>query len=69
MSTESATVRRLLVPLLDACVQLGIERRQMYRLIDAGAVRRVKIGARVYIPQEDIDAYYQTALAQADGVA
>ena len=35
----------------------GISRRQVYKLIDAGELQRVKIGARAFLVRESIDAY------------
>ncbi len=38
--------------------ELGrISRRKVYKLIDAGEVQRVKIGARAFLVRESIDAY------------
>ena len=35
----------------------GISRRQVYKLIDAGELQRVKIGARTFLVRKSIDAY------------
>lgn len=35
----------------------GISRRQVYKLIDAGDLQRVKIGARAFLVRKSIDAY------------
>ena len=35
----------------------GISRRQVYKLIDAGELQRVKIGARAFLVRKSIDAY------------
>ena len=39
----------------EAAAQLSVSRRHLYRLIDTGAIRRVKIGQRVVIPASEID--------------
>ena len=38
----------------DAAAALGLSRRTIYNLIDAGKVRKVKIGRRSVIPAADI---------------
>lgn len=38
----------------DAAAALGLSRRTIYNLIDAGKVRKVKIGRRSVIPATDI---------------
>lgn len=35
----------------------GISRRQVYKLIDAGELQRVKIGTRAFLVRNSIDAY------------
>lgn len=35
----------------------GISRRQVYKLIDAGELQRVKIGSRAFLIRQSIDAY------------
>lgn len=39
-----------------AAAGLGISRRQVYRLIQAGTLRKVKIGRRSLIPTADLHA-------------
>ncbi|MEE4154363.1 MAG: helix-turn-helix domain-containing protein [Erythrobacter sp.] len=38
----------------DAAAALGLSRRSIYNLIDAGQIRKVKIGRRSVIPATDI---------------
>ncbi len=41
--------------ILEACRQLTISRTTLYRLIDDGKIRRVKLGKRALIPSSEID--------------
>ena len=48
----------------------GPSRTRTYELFDEGALRRVKFGARTYIPIEDAEAWRDELLrAQADEAA
>lgn len=47
----------------DAAVALGLSRRSIYNLIDAGRIRKVKIGRRSLIPATDILALMPEAAA------
>lgn len=47
----------------DAAAALGLSRRTIYNLIDAGRVRKVKIGRRSVIPATDILALMPEAEA------
>lgn len=47
----------------DAAAALGLSRRTIYNLIDAGRVRKVKIGRRSVIPATDILALMPEAAA------
>lgn len=38
----------------EACWQLGISRTTLYRLMNEGTIRRVKLGKRVLIPSSEI---------------
>lgn len=42
---------------------LGIGRSTIYKLIEAGELSRVKIGANALIPAEDVDALLQRRAA------
>jgi excisionase family DNA binding protein len=50
--TVSETVRLLTVP--QACETLNISRMSLYRLMETGDLRRVKIGRSVRIRVEDV---------------
>jgi excisionase family DNA binding protein len=47
----------------DAAAALGLSRRSIYNLIDAGRIRKVKIGRRSLIPATDILALMPEAAA------
>lgn len=47
----------------DAAAALGLSRRTIYNLIDAGQIRKVKIGRRSLIPATDILALMPEAAA------
>jgi excisionase family DNA binding protein len=51
------TAQRKLCTISDVCEQLSVGRSTVYQLIDAGSLRRVKVGARALIPQADVDAF------------
>lgn len=50
-----ATARPAAYSIDQAAKQLSISRTGVYRLIDAGQIRRVKIGHRSVIPATEID--------------
>jgi excisionase family DNA binding protein len=50
-------IERKFASIPDVCEQLSISRSTLYQLIDDGALRRVKVGARALIPQVDVDAF------------
>jgi excisionase family DNA binding protein len=47
----------------DAAAALGLSRRSIYNLIEAGRIRKVKIGRRSLIPATDILALMPEAAA------
>ncbi len=47
----------------DAARMLGISRRQIYRLIAAGGLRKVKAGRRSLVPKADLVAFADGAAA------
>lgn len=49
-------VQRKFSTIPDVCGQLSVGRSTVYKLIDDGTLRRVKIGARTLIPQADVDS-------------
>ena len=51
------TAQRKLCTISDVGEQLSVGRSTVYQLIDAGSLRRVKVGARALIPQADVDAF------------
>ncbi|MBA4192363.1 MAG: DNA-binding protein [Planctomycetaceae bacterium] len=40
--------------LIDAATYLGVSRRHLHRLIDAGRVRVTRIGRRVLVPDSEV---------------
>ena len=52
----SSTVNPLVVTVAQAAELLGLSRAKIYLLIDAGDLRRVKIGRATRIPFSDIEA-------------
>lgn len=46
-----------------AAKSLGISRRQIYRLIQRGTLRKVKAGRRSLIPEADLRAFAHGVLA------
>lgn len=49
-SENAAQLEPISVDILDACRLTGVGRSKMYELMDAGAVRSVKVGRRRLIP-------------------
>jgi excisionase family DNA binding protein len=45
----------------DAAAALGVSQRTIYNLIDAGKLRRVKVGRRSLIPATDLRALVEAA--------
>lgn len=63
MKTPDITpVQRKFSTIPNVCEQLNVGRSTVYGLIDAGTLRRVKIGARSLIPQVDVDAFVAALL-------
>lgn len=48
---------RLLHPIPDAAVVLGIGRSTLYELIAAGQIKTVKIGRRTLVAQDELERY------------
>jgi|DEB0MinimDraft_3_1074331.scaffolds.fasta_scaffold254855_2 excisionase family DNA binding protein len=55
-----------LVTVDDAADRLGVSRSTVYRLLDAGTLRRVKLGHSVRIRLDDIDHLIETATVDPD---
>ena len=50
----------------EACRYLSISRATLYRLMDAGNIRRVRIGGAVRFRPDDLDAFIDASLDTAD---
>jgi len=59
----SSTVNPLVVTVAQAAELLGLSRAKIYLLIDAGDLRRVKIGRATRIPVVDITALIEDGIA------
>ena len=57
------TTQPLLVSPADAAIMLGLSRAKIYLLIDAGKLRRVKIGRATRIPTADLIALIEDGIA------
>lgn len=55
MQTAHDTTRRLAYPIPESAYLLGISARGLYRLIDAGHLRTVKLGRRRLVPADELD--------------
>lgn len=55
MPTKSDSTNRAAYTIPEAAEQLTISRASLYRLIDRGEIRRVKIGQRSVIPADEIN--------------
>ena len=53
----------------EACRYLSISRATLYRLMDAGNIRRVRIGGSVRFRPDDLDAFIDASLDTADADA
>lgn len=49
----------------EACSRLGIGRSTLYRLIGEGAIRPIRIGHRVLVPESELQRYIASLLEQA----
>ena len=52
---QEAKDDRLLIPAVQAARNIGITRRTLRNRINAGLVRSVRVGPRVYIPKTEIE--------------
>jgi hypothetical protein len=52
---QEAKDDRLLIPAVQAARNIGITRRTLRNRINAGLVRSVRVGPRVYIPKAEIE--------------
>jgi len=56
-------------PIPAACARLSIGRTMLYRLIDAGSLTPIKIGAKTLIPEAEIQRYVADRIAASREVA
>lgn len=56
-NSSPTTIQRKLCTIPNVGEQLSVGRDTVYRLINDGTLRRVKVGARTLIPQADVDAF------------
>jgi excisionase family DNA binding protein len=54
---ETTTTPRMLLSVPEAAYQLNISRATLYRLLARGDLVSVRIGARVFVPQQELDSY------------
>jgi len=59
---STSTVQPLVVSPTEAATMLGLSRAKVYLLIDAGDLRRVKIGRATRIPVADIQALIERGI-------
>jgi len=57
--TNPTPIERRLFPVDDAAYYLGISRRQVYKLVEAGEIPKVPIGSRSMFDRVDLDAYIE----------
>lgn len=55
-----------LVTVRGALTQIPVGRTSLYALIDAGELRRVKVGGRTCITQQSIDNYVDRLTSEAE---
>lgn len=60
---EAADV--LLNPIPESCRKLGIGRTTLYRMINQGVIRAVKIADRTLIPETELQRYVDELIASA----
>ena len=65
--TTQAAVRRLLYPVHEAALQLGIQRTSLYELLKCGELERVKIGRRTLITADSLADYVDRLRMAAAG--
>jgi excisionase family DNA binding protein len=56
-STQDLVQRRKLWPVAEAAYQLGMSRATLYRLVNAGEIRLVKVGGRTYATDAELDRF------------
>lgn len=56
-TSNSTSVRRRLYSTCDAAVSLGISRSLLYRLIQDGVIKSVRIGSRRLVAESELDRY------------
>jgi excisionase family DNA binding protein len=57
-------MNRRMITVNEAIQQTGLPRSSMYRLIDDGTIRSVRIGARIYVAQLTLDHWIHQALPE-----
>ncbi|WP_406302123.1 helix-turn-helix domain-containing protein [Streptomyces sp. NBC_00885] len=63
---DASTLQRRLHPVLDAAYVLGFERTTAWEEIRRGRLRTVRVGRRVLVPTEYIDAYVELLKREAE---
>ncbi len=58
---------RLLLPIPEACWQVGLGRSKFYEHVAAGDIETIKIGRRTLVPQESLQAFVQRLRSATPG--
>jgi excisionase family DNA binding protein len=56
---NTTSQQRLLLPVPEAAAQLGVGRTLVWRLVQTGDRRSVRIGKRRLVPRAELEAYVQ----------
>jgi excisionase family DNA binding protein len=65
MNTQHNTVPRAAYSLDEAAQSLGLSRRTLYQLMDAGRLSTVKLGKRRLVPAQELERLLRPAGAAA----
>jgi excisionase family DNA binding protein len=63
---DSALIQRVLYPISDAAVNLGIGRTKLFELIAGGEIQTVTIGRRRLIPRDSLLEFVERLRAEGE---
>lgn len=64
-TAKSGSALRRLLTIDEAAAYLCVSKRSFYKLVEAGEVRKVPIGARRFIDVQDLDDYVERIKAES----
>ena len=65
MSATETPARRFAYSVPEAAAQLSVSKNHLWKLIERGVVRQVRLGGRVVVPASELDRVLEEGLREA----